>query len=109
MASLLTNISHVRNQLTSLGVVVDEDQPSLTVVDGIPPSWDTFLDVVKGKDEQPNLENCGMITSKEKGKIERKTSSTKEEKLVVMERMNRGLMSLRCKTIYPHNDSIYSG
>ena len=38
MASFFTNISHVRDQLTSIEVVVDEDDLIQVVIDALPPS-----------------------------------------------------------------------
>ena len=43
VASFFTNISHVRDEITSIGVVVDEDDLIQTIVDGIPSSWHTFI------------------------------------------------------------------
>ena len=48
VASFFTNISHVRDQLTSIEVVVDEDDLIQTVVDGLPPLWETFLTTLNG-------------------------------------------------------------
>ena len=48
VASFFTKISQVRDQLTSIGVVVDEDDLIQTIVDGIPSTWDTFLVVFNG-------------------------------------------------------------
>ena len=49
MASFFTKISRVRDQLTSIRVVVDEDDLIQTVVDGLPSSWETFLATVNSR------------------------------------------------------------
>ena len=46
--SFFTNISQVRDQLVSIGVVVDEDDILQTTIDGFISSWDTFLDALNG-------------------------------------------------------------
>ena len=56
MATFFTKISHIRDHLTSIGVVVDEDDLIQTIIDGVPSSWETLLVVVNGKDVQPNFE-----------------------------------------------------
>ena len=56
VASFFTNISHVRDQLKSIGLVVNEDDFIQTIVDGLPPSWETFITAVNGRDEQPNFQ-----------------------------------------------------
>ena len=44
--SLFINNSQVKYQLVSIDVVIDEDQLFQTVIDGIPSSWETFLEVL---------------------------------------------------------------
>ena len=51
-----TNIAQVRDQLTAIGIVVDDDDLVQTVVDGLPNSWETFLASVGGCENQPNFE-----------------------------------------------------
>ena len=48
VSSLFTKISQVRDQLASIGVVVDEHDLLQTAIDGLPSSWETFLAVVNG-------------------------------------------------------------
>ena len=55
IASLLTNISQVKDQLASIGVETDEDDLLKTTIDGILSSWDTFLVVVNGREEHPSF------------------------------------------------------
>ena len=38
-----TKIAQVRDQLTAIGITVDDDDLMQTVVDGLPNSWETFL------------------------------------------------------------------
>ena len=56
VASFFTNVSQVREQLTSIGVVMDEDDLIQTLFYGLPSSWETFLVVVNGQEVQPNFE-----------------------------------------------------
>ena len=38
-----TKIAQVRDQLTTTGIVVDDDDLVQTVFDGLPNTWETFL------------------------------------------------------------------
>ena len=67
VASFFTNISHVRDQLKSIGLVVNEDDLIQSIVDGIPTSWETFIATINGQDEQPTSIDFGIISSKTKG------------------------------------------
>ena len=67
VASFFTKISQVRDQLTSIGVVVDDDDLTQTVVDGLLSSWKTFLVVVNGREVQPNFERLRHDCLQEKG------------------------------------------
>ena len=50
-----TKIVQVRDQLTTIGIVVDDDGLVQTVVDGLPNSRETFLASVSGRENQPNF------------------------------------------------------
>ena len=67
VASFFTNISHVRDQLKSIGLVVNEDDLIQSIVDGLPTSWETFIATINGQDEQPTSIDFGIISSKMKG------------------------------------------
>lgn len=67
VASFFTNISHVRDQLKSIGLVVNEDDLIQSIVDGLPTSWETFIATINGQDEQPTSIYFGIISSKTKG------------------------------------------
>ena len=43
-----TKIAWVKDQLTAIGIAVDDDDLVQTVVDGLPNSWETFLASVRG-------------------------------------------------------------
>ena len=58
-----TKIAHVRDQLITIGITVDDDDLVETIVDGLPNSWETFLASVSGRENQPNF---GMIAWKKK-------------------------------------------
>ena len=49
-------IAQTRDQLTTIGVVVDDDDLVQTVVDGLLESWGIFLASVNGRKSQPNFE-----------------------------------------------------
>ena len=49
VASFFTNISKVRNQVLNIIVSIDEDDLIQTIDDGLPSSWETFLDAINGQ------------------------------------------------------------
>ena len=50
-----TKIAQVRDQLTAIGITVDDDDLIQTVVNGLPNSWETFLAEVSGRENKPNF------------------------------------------------------
>ena len=56
VAYFFMKISEVRDQLTSIGVVVDDDELIQTIVYGLPSSWETFWSIVNGREVKPNFE-----------------------------------------------------
>ena len=56
IVSSFTKISQIRDQLITIGVNVDDDDLVQTVVDGLPPSWETFMSGVNTHENQPNFE-----------------------------------------------------
>ena len=56
VGSFFTKIAQVRNQLTAIGIAVDDDELVQTIVDGIPNSWEMFLASASGCENQPNFE-----------------------------------------------------
>ena len=69
VASFFTNISQVKDQLESIGVETDEDDLLQTAIDGLRASWETFLSVVIGREEQPNFEGLLHDCIQEEGHI----------------------------------------
>jgi hypothetical protein len=63
MASFFKKISQIRDQLVVISVTVDDDDLVQTVVDGLPPSWETFLGVVNAREI---LKGCGKIVYRKK-------------------------------------------
>ena len=53
--SFSTKISQVRDQLTSIGVLVDDDDLIQTDVDGIPSSWEILLTIANGREVKTNF------------------------------------------------------
>ena len=89
VAYLFTKIAQVKDQLVSISVKTDEDDLLQTIFDGIPFSWETFLTVVNGREEQPNFEKLWHDCIQEEGCIQNKIVSTKEENLSLMERTKK--------------------
>ena len=51
-----TKIAQVRDKLTTISITVDGNDLVQTVVDGLPNSWETFLALVSGRENQPNFD-----------------------------------------------------
>ena len=51
-----TKIAQVRDQLTAIGITVDDDDLVQIVVNGLTNSWETFLASVSGRENQPNFD-----------------------------------------------------
>ena len=51
-----TKIAQLRDQLTAIGITVDDDDLVQIVLDGLPNSWETFLASVSGRENQPNFD-----------------------------------------------------
>ena len=49
-ALLLHKISQVRDKLSAIGTLVDDDDFVQTVFDGLPSSWETFLAAINGRE-----------------------------------------------------------
>jgi hypothetical protein len=56
ISTFFCKIAQTRDQLTTIGVAVDDDELVQTAVDGLPESWETFLSSVNGREVQPNFE-----------------------------------------------------
>ena len=89
VAYFFTNISQVKDQLASIGVEIDEDDLLQTAMYRIPSSWETFLVVVNGREEQPNFEILWHDCIQEEGRIQSKTPCTKEENIALATRTKK--------------------
>ena len=76
-----TKIAQVRDQLTAIGIVVDDDDLVQTVADGLPNSCETFLASVNGRENQPNFERLWHDCLEEEGRTSGKV--TKEGNLAL--------------------------
>ena len=56
VASFSTKLSQVRDQLSAIGTLVDDDDLVQTIFDGLPSSWETFSASISGREVQPNFE-----------------------------------------------------
>ena len=56
VAPFFTKIAQVRDQLTAIGILVDDDDLVHTVFDGLLNSQETFMAVVSGRETQPNFD-----------------------------------------------------
>ena len=92
VVSFFNKISQIRDQLTSIGVVVDEHGLIQTAIAGIPSSRDTFLATVNGWEVKYEFEKLWQDCLQEEGKIQSNTDSTKEENLALTEMLKTWVM-----------------
>ena len=78
-----TKIAQVRDQLTAIGITVDDDDLVQTVVDGLPNSCETFLASVSGCENQPNFDRLWHACLEEEGRVSGKEFGTKEGNLAL--------------------------
>jgi hypothetical protein len=64
-----SKIAQTRDQLTAIGVVVDDDDLVQTAVDGLPKSWEIFLASVNEREAQPNFERLWHDCLEEEGRL----------------------------------------
>ena len=76
----------------------NEDDLIQTSIDRFPTSWNTFLVVVNGREENPNFEIIWHDCIQEEGHIQNKMVSTKDENNSLMERTKK-----ERKPFYPNN------
>ena len=74
-------ITQVRDQLSAIGVPIDDDDILQIVFYGIPSSWETFLDVVSGRKTQTNLHRLWHDCLEEEGRIQSISNENKEGNL----------------------------
>ena len=77
VAPFFTKIAQVRDQLSAIGVPVDDDDLVQTIFDGLPSSWETFLAVVSGRKTQPNFDRLWHDCLEEDGRLQSRTNGTK--------------------------------
>ena len=89
VASFFTKISHVRYQLASIGVTVDNDDQVQTVVNGLPSSWETFLSAINARENQPNFERLWHDCLQEERRIQSRNGSFNDENMALATNMKK--------------------
>ena len=76
-----TKIAQVRDQLTAIGITMDDDDLVQTIFDGLPNTWETFLASISGRENQPNFDRLWHDCLEEEGRTSCK--ETKEGNLAL--------------------------
>ena len=71
-------------------VLVDDDDLVQTTVDGLPASWETFLAVITAREVQPDFQRLWYDCLQEEGRIQSRTSSSKEEHVALTTKSKKG-------------------
>jgi hypothetical protein len=90
IASFFTKISQLRDQLLVIGIMIDDDDPVDTIVDGLPSSWETFLARINARENQPDFERLWHDCLQEEGRIQSRNGTSKEENLALAARTRKG-------------------
>ena len=98
VAPFFTKIAQVRDQLTAIGIPVDDDNLVQTVFDGLPNSWETFLATVSGHENQPNFDRLRHDCLEEEGRVQSKATGTKEGNLALTTKTRKFKKSFTQKT-----------
>jgi hypothetical protein len=69
ISTFFSKITQTRDQLTTIGIAVDDDDLVQTTVDGLPDSWETFLSSINGREVQPNFERLWHDCLEEEGRL----------------------------------------
>jgi hypothetical protein len=69
IAAFFSKIAQTRDQLTTIGVAVDDDDLVQIAVDGLPESRGIFLASVNGREAQPNFERLWHDCLEEEGRL----------------------------------------
>ena len=83
VAPFFAKIAQVRDQLSTIGVPMDDDDLVQSVFDGLPSSWETFLASISGHETQPNFDRLQHDCLEEEGRIQSITNSAKEGNLAL--------------------------
>ena len=86
VAPFFTKIAQVRDQLSAIGVPVDDDDLVQTVFYGLPSSWETFLAIVSGRETQPNFDRLWHDCLEEEGRIHNRTMVLRKGTLLLQPR-----------------------
>ena len=81
VAPFFPKIAQVRDQLSAIGITVDDDDLVQTVFDGLPNSWETFLEALSRRESQPNFDRLWHDCLEEEGIIQSRSNGTKEGNL----------------------------
>jgi hypothetical protein len=90
IASFFTKISQLRDQLLVIGITIDDDDLIQTVVDGLPPSWETFMVGINAREKQPDLERLWHDCLQEEERIQSRNGTSKEANLALAARTRKG-------------------
>ena len=78
-----TKIAQVRDQLTAIGITMDDDDLVQTVFDGFPNSWETFLAAISGRENQPNFDRLWHDAWKKKEEFRTRLLALRKETLLL--------------------------
>jgi hypothetical protein len=90
IASFCSKIAQIRDQLLVTGITVEDDDLVQAIFDGLPPSWDTFLASVNGRETQPTFERLWHHCLQEEGRMTSRTATTNIDNVALAAKTRRG-------------------
>lgn len=87
VSSFFTNISHVRDCLPYISVIVEDDGLVQTHMEGLPSSWETFLFIVNGHEFQSNFERLRHEFLQKEGSIHSRNGTSNEMNMAIASNM----------------------
>jgi len=90
IASFCSKIAQIRDQLLVTGITVEDDDLVQAIFDGLPPSWDTFLASVNGRETQPAFERLWHDCLQEEGRMTARTGTTNIDNVALAAKTRRG-------------------
>ena len=88
--SFFMKISHLKDQLLSIGVSVDDDELVQTVFNGLTSTWEAYLVAVNGREVEPSFERLWHDCLQEESPIQTRVGPSHEENLALTANMKKG-------------------
>ena len=103
MNSYFLRVANLRDELASIGYIIDDKELTLMAIDGIPDSWEIFSRGVSARDKLPDFNRLkGVCLQEESRQLKKgRKLKTKDEELHVL---NTNSYKSKKKKAHQRND-----